>query len=83
MKPPCFANTNTNKNLVWRFHTTKTNNYLRMKTKIVKSVMFLAAAPATSSAAAANSPLSYIIGGIVALFILGYLVYTLLRPDKF
>ena len=26
---------------------------------------------------------SYIIGGIIALLILGYLVYTLLRPDKF
>jgi K+-transporting ATPase KdpF subunit len=30
-----------------------------------------------------NGPLSYLIGGIVALLILGYLVYTLLRPDKF
>jgi K+-transporting ATPase KdpF subunit len=27
--------------------------------------------------------LSYIIGGIVALMILGYLIYTLLHPEKF
>ena len=30
-----------------------------------------------------NGSVSYIIGGIVALLILGYLIYTLLRPDKF
>ena len=45
--------------------------------------MFLAVVPDTSGAVASNGPLSYLIGGIVALLILGYLVYTLLRPDKF
>jgi len=54
-----------------------------MKTKITKSFMFLAVVPDTSGAVASNGPLSYLIGGIVALLILGYLVYTLLRPDKF
>jgi len=34
-------------------------------------------------AAPSNSPEGYIIGGIIALLILGYLIYTLLRPDKF
>ena len=51
-----------------------------MKTKVVKSFMLLAVAP---EAAASNSPLSYLIGGIIAVLIMGYLVYTLLRPDKF
>lgn len=27
--------------------------------------------------------LSYIIGGVIALLILGYLIYTLLHPEKF
>jgi len=53
-----------------------------MKTKIVKSFMLLAAAPVPSGATA-NSPLSYLIGGIIALLILSYLVYTLVRPEKF
>jgi K+-transporting ATPase KdpF subunit len=30
-----------------------------------------------------NGPLSYLIGGIIALLILGYLIYTLMRPEKF
>jgi K+-transporting ATPase KdpF subunit len=29
------------------------------------------------------SPLGYIIGGIVAVFLMGYLVYALLKPEKF
>lgn len=33
--------------------------------------------------AVSNGPISYLIGGIVALLILGYLIFTLLRPDKF
>lgn len=51
-----------------------------MKTKVVKSFMLLAVAP---EATASNSPLSYLIGGIIALLIMGYLVYTLLHPEKF
>ena len=34
-------------------------------------------------AALSNGRGSYIIGGIIALLILVYLIYTLLRPDKF
>jgi K+-transporting ATPase KdpF subunit len=32
---------------------------------------------------ASNGPVSYLIGGIIALMILGYLVYILLHPEKF
>ena len=57
----------------------KTEN--NMKTKVTKSFTLLAI-PATSDAAVANGSLSYWIGGIVALLIMGYLIYTLIRPDK-
>jgi K+-transporting ATPase KdpF subunit len=30
-----------------------------------------------------NSPASYAIGTVVALLILGYLIYSLIRPEKF
>jgi K+-transporting ATPase KdpF subunit len=39
--------------------------------------------PIHSYAAASYGTISYLIGGIIALLILGYLIYTLLRPDKF
>lgn len=53
-----------------------------MKTTLVKSFTLLAVAP-DPSGAAANGSLSYIIGGIVALLIMGYLIYSLMRPEKF
>jgi K+-transporting ATPase KdpF subunit len=28
-------------------------------------------------------PFAYILGGIVAIFLLGYLVYALARPERF
>ena len=54
-----------------------------MKTKDGTLLMSLLVVPIQSDAAVSNGPLSYIIGGIIALLILGYLIYTLLRPDKF
>jgi K+-transporting ATPase KdpF subunit len=54
-----------------------------MNQKINASVILIAAMPEQSAAAAANSPSGYLIGGIIALLILGYLVYTLIRPEKF
>jgi K+-transporting ATPase KdpF subunit len=45
--------------------------------------MSLAIVPAGTSATGSNNNLSYLIGGIIALFIMGYLIYTLLHPDKF
>jgi K+-transporting ATPase KdpF subunit len=54
-----------------------------MKTNALKSFMLLVAVPDPSGSVASNGPLSYLIGAIIALLIMGYLVYTLLRPDKF
>ena len=55
----------------------------RMKTKIATYFISLAVVPVQSDAAVSNGPVSYLIGAIIALLILGYLIYTLLRPDKF
>lgn len=30
-----------------------------------------------------NTPTAYIIGAIIALVILGYLIYSLIKPEKF
>jgi K+-transporting ATPase KdpF subunit len=30
-----------------------------------------------------NNSAGYLIGAIIALFILGYLIYTLVKPEKF
>ncbi len=30
-----------------------------------------------------NNPAGYIAGAVIALFILGYLIYSLVNPDKF
>jgi len=54
-----------------------------MKTKVTSSFFLLAVVPPHSDAATSNDPVSYLIGGIIALLIMGYLVYTLLRPEKF
>jgi K+-transporting ATPase KdpF subunit len=54
-----------------------------MKIKISTPLLSILAVPVHSDAAVSNSPVSYLIGGIIALLILGYLIYTLLRPDKF
>jgi K+-transporting ATPase KdpF subunit len=62
------------------------NNILignKMKTKIPTFLMSLLIVPVHSEAAVSNSPVGYLIGGIIALFILGYLIYTLMRPEKF
>jgi K+-transporting ATPase KdpF subunit len=54
-----------------------------MKTKFAKMFFSLAVVPLHSDASVSNGPVSYLIGGIIALLIMGYLIYTLLRPDKF
>ena len=54
-----------------------------MKTKAAMSSISLAFVPVTTNVTFSNSSVSYIIGGIVALLIMGYLIYTLLRPEKF
>jgi K+-transporting ATPase KdpF subunit len=54
-----------------------------MKTKIPKLLMSTLIITPNHGMAISNSPLSYLIGGIIALLILGYLIYTLLYPEKF
>jgi K+-transporting ATPase KdpF subunit len=54
-----------------------------MKTKIPIFFMTLLIVPVSHEASSTDSSLSYLLGGIIALLILGYLIYTLLRPDKF
>ncbi len=54
-----------------------------MKIKVVGSFMSLMVVPVHSEVAVSNDPLSYLIGGIVALLIMGYLIYTLIKPEKF
>jgi K+-transporting ATPase KdpF subunit len=53
-----------------------------MNTNILKSLTPLAVVPANINVNA-DSTISYFIGSMIALFIMGYLVYSLLRPDKF
>jgi K+-transporting ATPase KdpF subunit len=57
--------------------------YNQMKNKVATSLTLLVAVPAPAGEIHANGTLSYLIGGIIALLIMGYLVYTLMHPDKF
>jgi len=52
-----------------------------MKTKISSFIPLLAATQPGSHETISTS--GYIVGAIVAVFILGYLVYTLFHPEKF
>jgi K+-transporting ATPase KdpF subunit len=54
-----------------------------MKTIDGISLMSLAAESVQPDTAVSNGPVSYIIGGIIALLVMGYLIYTLLHPEKF
>ena len=53
-------------------------NIFMMKTKILLLIVNTLA-----ETALADNKISYLIGGIIALLILSYLIYSLLRPDKF
>ena len=56
-----------------------------MKSGSLKSVLSIMTAPVTipTHGIAESNQVSYLIGAIIALFILGYLIYSLLKPDKF
>ena len=54
-----------------------------MKTKFAAFFIPLGVVPVHQGEAVSNGPVSYIIGGIIALLIMGYLIYTLLHPEKF
>jgi K+-transporting ATPase KdpF subunit len=54
-----------------------------MNSKASTSLLSLLVVPIQPGTNVSNGPVSYLIVGIIALLILGYLIYTLLRPDKF
>jgi K+-transporting ATPase KdpF subunit len=56
-----------------------------MKSNDITQVLAIMAAPVVVPAIkiAEVNQASYIIGAVIALFILGYLIYSLLKPDKF
>jgi K+-transporting ATPase KdpF subunit len=56
---------------------------INMNTKFANSITALAVLPVNTASTVANGTVSYIIGGIIALLIMGYLIYTLLHPEKF
>ncbi len=54
-----------------------------MKTKATTSIILMVTAPVSTDVAVSNGPISYLIGGIIALLIMGYMVYSLLKPENF
>lgn len=63
--------------IIWR-----RNVIIEMKAKAFASVV-TTVIPSETNTAISNSPAGYIIGSIIALLIIGYLIYTLIYPDKF
>jgi K+-transporting ATPase KdpF subunit len=74
-----FYNSLINYCLILFHNSTETN----MRTKIVSSLILLVGLPASSEGSAADGNNSYLIGGIIALLIMVYLIYSLIRPEKF
>jgi K+-transporting ATPase KdpF subunit len=54
-----------------------------MKARNLIPTLFFSIVPIQKDPAVSNGTVSYLIGGIIALLILGYLIYTLLHPEKF
>jgi K+-transporting ATPase KdpF subunit len=56
-----------------------------MKLNNLRSELGLMAVPLTVTVHASEETTgtSYLIGGIIAVLILGYLIYSLIKPDKF
>jgi K+-transporting ATPase KdpF subunit len=56
-----------------------------MKSGNITKVLAIMAAPLAIpvNGDANTSQVNYYIGAVIALFILGYLIYSLLKPDKF
>jgi K+-transporting ATPase KdpF subunit len=54
-----------------------------MSQKVFLSCVPIASVPVTFSAGISKSPSGYLIGVIIAMVILGYLIYVLIRPEKF
>lgn len=51
----------------------------RIKTDTEMSLMVLT----TTSTAVNNTFTGYLIGGLISFFIMGYLLYSLVKPEKF
>jgi len=49
----------------------------------MKILFSLLVIPLQNETAVSGNAISYLIGGIIALLILGYLIYTLIYPEKF
>jgi hypothetical protein len=58
-------------------------NHSDMKTKILTSAILAVVIPETTNASTTTNPVNYIIGGIVALFIVCYLFYSFRKPEEF
>jgi K+-transporting ATPase KdpF subunit len=60
-------------------------NYINMKTKkVLMEVATILVVPTSKSFELnSNSCSCYILGGIIALLLLGYLFYTMIKPEKF
>lgn len=54
-----------------------------MKKTLSASFMFLYVLPLSFETTRSNGPGGYLIGGIIAVFLLGYLIFTLIKPEKF
>jgi hypothetical protein len=54
-----------------------------MKTVIITSSILLIVTPETTDNNPLTNPINYIIGGIVALFIVGFLFYSFRKPEEF
>ena len=57
-------------------------SYEQTKSNLPKSMILLVVVPEEWNTSG-NSPSSYVIGSIVALILIGFLVHSLLKPDKF
>lgn len=54
-----------------------------MKKNLYSFLLLPLVVPIMENASTGNGPISYTIGIIIAFLISGYLVYTLMKPDKF
>jgi hypothetical protein len=54
-----------------------------MKTKIITSALILVVTPETTSTNSLPNTVNYIIGSVIALYLLGYLFYSFLKREEF
>jgi K+-transporting ATPase KdpF subunit len=54
-----------------------------MRQNVLASLIHMVAAPVHSGAAVTNGSVGYLIGGVVSILLMGYLIFTLLHPEKF